>query len=277
MKCFASLCALALSAGLAAAQSSSSLALIDPNASDGSGSTRSWHPAPAVVSKPFSAIAFGGGISPLGVNMSMATNLNRYMNLRGTGNIFNYTVNNFTTNGFTANGNLNLASAGTSLDLYPFPNHGLRFSPGVLFYNQNGLTANATVAPGKSFTLNSTNYYSSAANPVTATASLGLNTRKQAFTATTGWGNMIPRRGGHWSFPVELGAAFIGSPTLNMNLAGTACDQTGVYCVDVASNQQIQANLQAQVTKYRKDLDPLKTYPIASFGLAYSFKTRSGR
>lgn len=279
MKSLASLCVLLISAASLAAQSSSSLTLIDSNESDGAGvhSMRSWHPAPSVNNRPFSHIAFGGGISPLGVNMAMATNLNRYMNLRGTGNIFNYTVNNFTTNGFTANGKLNLASAGASLDFYPFPSHGLRLTPGVLFYNQNGLAANATVAAGQSFTLNGTTYYSSVSNPVTATASLGLSTRKQAFTATTGWGNMIPRRGGHWSFPVEIGAAFTGSPTLNMSIAGTACDQTGVYCVDVAQNQQIQANLQAQVAKYRNDLDPLKVYPIASFGVAYSFSTRSGR
>ena len=264
-------------AGLAAQSFSSSLTLIDPAAggSDGS-SMRSW-PSATRNTKPFSAIAFGGGISPLGVNMAMATNLNRYMNVRGTGNIFNYTVNNFTTNGFTANGKLNLASAGASLDFYPFPSHGLRLTPGVLFYNQNGLAANATVAAGQSFTLNGTTYYSSVSNPVTATASLGLSTRKQAFTATTGWGNMIPRRGGHWSFPVEIGAAFTGSPSLNMTLAGTACDVTGVYCVDVATNQQIQANLAAQIAKYQNDLDPLKVYPIASFGVAYSFKTESGR
>jgi hypothetical protein len=275
-----SACALLLSAAALSAQSSSSsAALVDSFASEGGGaihSTRSMSPRSSSV-KPFSRVAVSGGMSALGVNLSMATNLNRYMNLRGTGNIFNYNVNNFTTNGFTANGKLNLASAGTSVDFYPFPNHGLRFSPGVLFYNQNALTANATVAPGQSFTLNDTTYYSSVSKPVTGSASLGLNTRKQAFTATTGWGNMIPRNGGHWSFPVEIGAAFIGTPSLNMNIAGVACDSTGVYCVDVAANSQIQANLQAQVAKYRKDLDPLKTYPIVSFGVAYSFKSGSGR
>jgi hypothetical protein len=279
MKRLASLCVLLASAAGLAAQSSSSLTLIDSTNSDGSGvrSMRSWHPAPVTNSKPFSSVAFGGGISPLGVNMAMATILNRYMNVRGTGNIFNYNVNNFTTNGFTANGKLNLASAGTSIDIYPFPNHGLRFSPGVLFYNQNGLTANATVAPGQSFKLNNTTYYSSTSNPVTGSASLGLNSTKPAFTATTGWGNMISRRGGHWSFPVEIGAAFTGSPSLKMKIAGTACDSTGVYCVDVAQNQQIQANLEAQITKYQNDINPLKVYPVASFGVAYSFKTRSAR
>ena len=274
--CVLSLCA---AAALSAQSSSSSQAFIDSAAADGGGAIHSMRtlPSSSRVTKPFSRVAFGGGVSALGVNMSMATNLNRYMNFRGTGNLFNYTVNNISTNGFNIGAKLNLATAGTAVDIYPFPNHGWRISPGALFYNQNTLTGSSTVAAGQSFTLNDVKYYSSAASPVTGTGTLGLNTNKQAFTATTGWGNMIPRSGGHWSFPVEIGAAFIGTPSLKMNISGIACDSTGAYCQNVATNSQIQANLQAQVAKYQKDLDPLKTYPIVSFGLAYSFKTRSGR
>jgi len=36
----------------------------------------------------------------------------------------------------------------------------------------------------------------------------------------------------------------------------------------------VQTNLQAQVNKYKSDLDPLKTFPIISFGVAYSFNLR---
>ena len=54
-------------------------------------------------------------------------------------------------------------------------------------------------------------------------AALGLNTHKPAFTMTTGWGNMIPRRGGHWSVPFEIGAAFTGAPSLNVLLSGVGC------------------------------------------------------
>jgi hypothetical protein len=276
-----SICALLLtaSANLSAQVTSSPFKFIDAMAAEGGAGIHSMRtlPPPSRPSKPFSSIAFGGGISPLGVNMAMATNLNRHMNARITGNLFNYNVNNFTTNGFSATGKLTLASAGTAIDYYPFPNHGFRISPGALFYNQNALSANATVAAGQSFKLNDVTYYSSKTNPVTGIANLGLNTNKQAFTATTGWGNMIPRRGGHLSFPLEVGAAFIGSPTLQMSIAGVACDSTGVYCIDVAKNAQLQTNFQAQVAKYKKDLDPLKTYPIVSFGVAYSFNTRSGR
>jgi hypothetical protein len=38
---------------------------------------------------------------------------------------------------------------------------------------------------------------------------------------------------------------------------------------------EIQSNLAAQVAKWNKDIEPLKTFPIASFGVAYSFGLRN--
>ena len=102
-----------------------------------------------------------------------------------------------------------------------------------------------------------------------------MNAQDPAFTITAGWGNMIPRNGGHWSFPFEIGVALIGAPGLNIALnQGQVCDSNGANCVDVATDPDVQANLQSQVAKYRNDLDPLKTYPIVSFGVAYSFRFR---
>jgi len=227
--------------------------------------------------KPFSRVAFGGGFSLMGVNLQTAVNVNRYLNLRGTGNIFNYSVSNISTNGFNVNGKVNFATAGASLDYYPFPLHGLRLSPGVIFYNQNGITASGIVAGGTKVTLNDQDYLSEAGAPLSVNANLGLNARKQAFTATAGWGNMIPRRGGRWSFPFELGGAFTGVPTLNMGLTGFACPTSdGLACsspyVDMGNNSTAQANLNAQIAKYRKDLNPLQVYPILSFGVSYALR-----
>jgi hypothetical protein len=231
--------------------------------------------ARSVNNGPLSHVAFGGGISPLGINMQAAVNLNRYMNFRGVGNVFNYTVNNISTNGLNLNGKLNFATAGASLDFYPFPNHGFRLSPGGLFYNQNTVNANVSVSGGTSFSLNGVKYYASSSNPITGTGSLGLNSSNPAFSMTAGWGNMIPRRGGHWSFPFEIGAAFVGSPNLNMALtSGQACDAQGQNCVDVATDPNLQANLQAQIQKYRTDVSPFRYYPIVNFGAAYSFRIR---
>jgi hypothetical protein len=231
--------------------------------------------------RPFSATGFGGGMSLMGVNLQAATNMNRYLNLRGTGNFFNYTANNISTNGFNLNGKVNMATAGASLDYYPFPAHGFRLSPGGLFYNQNQISAIGTPAPGKNITLNHQDFYADSVNPLTASANLGLNTRQKAFTMTTGWGNMIPRkRGGHISFPFELGAAFTGVPTLAMILSGKACTNeadaaiNGLSCVDMATNAQAQSDLAAQLAKWKSDLNPLQVYPILSFGIAYDFHAK---
>lgn len=225
--------------------------------------------------KSFSRLAFGGGISAMGVNMQAAVNANKYINLRGIGNYFTYNADNISTNGFNVDGKLNFATAGVAVDFYPFPNHGFRVSPGALFYNQNAVNANLIVESGTTLTLNDVDYTSPASDPIKGNGSVGLNTNKQAFTITTGWGNMISRGGGHLSFPFEIGAALIGKPSVDVALtSGLACDPQGLGCVNVATDPTVQANLKAQVDKYRSDLDPLRFYPILSFGVAYNFKIR---
>lgn len=214
----------------------------------------------------------------------MTTNLNQHLNLRSSGSVLNYSTN-FTASGIAADGQLNLKSAGTALDIYPF-HKGFRISPGLLFYNGNQVTATGNVAGGASFTLNNQTYYSANANattgatPVNGNAVLSLHTTKPAFTITSGWGNTLPRNG-HWSFPFEVGVALTGAPSLNVNLGGWACyDQAQTVCTDITSKTdpialEIQSNLQAQVAKWTNDIEPLKTYPIASFGVAYSFGLRN--
>lgn len=235
--------------------------------------------APAPALRPFSRLALGGGISLMGVDLQAAVNANRYMNIRATGNFFNYSLTNIGVSGFTVNGKLNLATAGASLDYYPFPNHGFRISPGLLLYNSNGASATIAASGGTSFTLNSTTYYSSAANPVTGTGSVNLHSQNPAFTVTTGWGNMISRRGGHFSIPFELGAAIVGSPTVNLALtSGQVCTspQGTEDCQNVVGDAALNTNLQAQIAKYKNDLNPFRVYPIFSIGVAYNFGIRGG-
>ena len=244
-------------------------------ATNGSAAAVETRPSVAVPEKPFSRLAFGGGISMMGINLQAATNVNRYSNVRVSGNVFGYSVDDITTNGFTANGKLDLATMGASFDVYPWPNHGFRLSPGLLVINENSLSASATVNGGESFTLNHVDYFSSSSDPIRAKAKVGLNATKPAFSMTTGWGNMISRKGGHWSFPFELGAAFVGSPSFKMSLAGTACDYSGEICMNAATDPTIQSDLTAQVAKYKKDVSPLSVYPILSFGVAYNFNIGS--
>jgi hypothetical protein len=255
-------------------------------AGQNSGASQPVSPLRSVGPTPFSRLALSGGIGAGGINMQAAVEANRYLNIRGIGNYFKYSVNNITidssggSNGINVSGNLNLATAGVSLDFYPFPNHGFRLSPGAVFYNQNNISATGVSSPGSSFTLDSQKYYSDTVDPLNVSASLGFNTREQAFSMTTGWGNMISRKGGHWSFPFELGAIFTGVPTLNINLTGNACQtladaQTnGASCVNMATDPTAQANLNGQIAKYKNDLNPLQVYPIFSFGVGYNFRIR---
>ena len=266
---------------------SSSLAYVDTETAGASSDGRATvgpPPAPAASSSPvFSRIALGAGFSSMGVQLSLTANLHDHLNLRTSGNLFGYSTS-FDASGVPADAKLSLSSAGAALDIYPFHN-GFRVSPGLLFYNGNEVTANASVPGGNSFTLNDQTYYSAKANPasgatpVSGSGAMNLHTTNPAFTITAGWGNTLPRKG-HWSFPIEAGVAFIGAPSVKANLTGWACyDPALTQCTDVNSKTDpialdIQSNLQAQVDKWAHDIEWLKTYPIASFGVAYSFGIR---
>lgn len=240
----------------------------------------------AAPPQPFSRLALGGGVGLMGINLQAATEANRYFNIRGTGNVFSYTVDNVNvsgsngSSGINVSGKLNFASAGVSLDYYPWPNHGFRLSPGVMLYNQNAISGSGVASSGSSITLGGVKYYSEGgSNAMTLNAKLGLNTHQRAFTMTTGWGNMLSRRGGHWSFPFELGAAFTGVPTVGLHITGYGCTNSadtgisgaGGSCVSMANNTSAQSNIDAQIAKYKSDLNPFQVYPIFSFGLAYNF------
>ena len=243
--------------------------------------------------EPWSRLALEGGIGIGGINMQAAVEASRYLNIRGIGNYFSYSINNLKVGGSGSSGSdinakLNFAEGGVALDYYPWPNHGFRLSPGVTFYNGNSASGTGVMASGNSITLASDKYYSEAANPMNLNASLGLNTHKQAFTITTGWGNMIPRSGGHWAFPFELGAIFTGVPTVGLNITGLGCDSkadaqnnVAANCVNMSGTTSLpgysgspQSDINAQIAKYKSDLNPLQVWPIISFGVAYNFSIR---
>lgn len=233
-------------------------------------------PPPAGLA-PFSRFAVAAGISPLGINIQGTVNVDRFMNVRAIGNIFNYSLSSINVSGFNVDGNINLATAGASLDVYPWPKHGFRISPGTLFYNKNGVSATMVATGGTSFTLNNYTYYSSPSNPVTGGGGVNLHARNAAPTITVGWGNLISRTGRHWSVPFEVGAAMIGDPVPTIAFTGgQVCSnpQGTANCQNVVGNSDLNTNLQAQLVKYQNDLQPLRFYPIVSVGVGYSFPLR---
>jgi hypothetical protein len=277
----------ACAAALAGAAALHGQELVASNtAAEGAASTRrAAQPAPAATEGPFSRLAWSEGVSSLGGNVSVVTNLGQQVNLRIAGNALIYSVNNIQTNGITLGAKANFASAQVALDIYPWQRHGFHLTPGVLAYNGNHISASANVPAGESLTLNGTTYYSAYTNPVTGATPLTgsgkvvLNRYNPTPTLTAGWGNLM-KHTGHFTFPVEIGAAFIGHPTIGLNLAGWAClDQAQTLCTNLADPTnpiavQVHQNLNTQMESWKQKLTPLSAYPIVSFGIGYSFGTR---
>jgi len=206
-------------------------------------------------------------LSSLGVGAEVAGEVTRHLNVRGGVNGFGYS-RDFDHHGVHYAGDLRWLSGEAHLDYFPFAG-GFHLSPGLLAYNGNQITGTASAAGGSSLTLNGTSYISDPANPITGTARLDF--RKVAPSFLIGFGNLVPRRGKHFSFNVEAGAAYTGLPRVNLALSGAACDTTGVNCRAISSDATIQSNVLGEQNKISHNVSLLRFYPLLSLNLGYRF------
>jgi hypothetical protein len=188
--------------------------------------------------RPFQ-VGVGVKISSLGLGLETATSLAPHFNVRAGFNGFNFSPN-ITSNGIKYAGTLAFRSGEAHLDWFPFKN-GFHISPGLL-YNDNAMSANASVPAGQTFTLNHVSYISTA-GAVSGTGSLHFN--KFDPSLLLGWGNLVPRRK-HFSISVEAGAAYQGIPRTTLGLAGNVCDLGGANCRSIASDPTVQSNVLAE-------------------------------
>ena len=213
-----------------------------------------------------SRIGIGVKVSTLGAGIDVATPLTRKLNVRGGFNMMrlNHT---FTDSGIQYNGQLQFQSAEAHFDWFPIG--GIHVSPGLLFYNGNQITANATVPGGQNFSVGGTSYQSDVVTPVTGAGK--LNFMKTAPSLMVGVGNLIPRNGRHYSFLFEAGAVYEGSARVALNLAGNVCDTTGLNCRAISSDSTVQANVLAQQVKIQHDVNPYRFFPVISLGVGFNF------
>jgi hypothetical protein len=217
--------------------------------------------------RPFSRVgmAVTGGTG--GIGIEVATPLSDHFNLRARGSYFSYYLD-FSTEGYNVTGRVLARSVNTSLDIFPFHN-GFRISPGVTLDNGNAVHGNIVIPAGQSFDLGDGTYTSAAGDPVRGAVALTLG-HKVAPSLTVGWGNLIQRRPGRFSFPVEIGVEYIGAPLVDFNLQGSVCDQNN-DCGTIAGDPTTVANVQAQKTKINNDIYPLRFFPIFSVGFGWTF------
>lgn len=215
---------------------------------------------------PFSRVGIGVKISTLGAGIEVATPLAGKFNVRGGFNMFRYS-RPFTNNGIQYQGQLQFQSAEAHLDWFLFG--GFHVSPGILFYNGNQVTANASVPGGQTFSVGGTSYESDPTAPITGTGKLDFV--KVSPSIMVGIGNLIPRNGRHYSFLFEVGGAYQGSARVALNLAGNVCDTTGTTCRAVSSDPTVLANIQAQQVKIQNDVSPYRFFPVLSLGVGFNF------
>jgi hypothetical protein len=210
----------------------------------------------------------GVKVSLLGAGIEVATPITHRTNLRAGFNMFTYS-RAFNKDGIAYDGTLGFKSVEAHYDIFPFAGR-FHISPGVLAYIGNPISANASVPGGQSFSLGGTGYYSDSTTPVTGNGKINFN--QVAPTITLGWGNLVSRReGAHFSVPFEIGVAYQGSPKATLNLAGNVCDSPGVNCRSVASDPNVQSQIQSEQAKLNSSMSFFKLYPIISIGFGYKF------
>src|SRR4051812_10242158 len=127
---------------------------------------------PRPVSNDTPRLAVGVKVGTLGVGFQVGTALGSRINVRGGANFFNY-KDSLTEDGVIYNGTLQLRSVEAKLDLFVIG--GFRVTPGLLLYNDNNVSATASVPNGTSVSFNGTRYTSNPNDPLRGTAAITFN------------------------------------------------------------------------------------------------------
>jgi hypothetical protein len=220
---------------------------------------------------PFSRIGIASHAGLGGIGVDVATAVARKFNLRAGSDFFRYSTTSVDQGADIAI-SLRMQSGHASLDWFPFGGS-FRLSPLIVFTNNNRIRATALVPPGSTITLNGQDYISSATDPLHGAGSIDFRKTSPGFTL--GFGNIVPRTGGHFSFPVEAGFYYVGQPDLKVTFTGSACDPTqpaAVGCESVNDDGGFQQSLAAFTARNKHNLSYASFFPVFSFGFGYSFK-----
>lgn len=205
-----------------------------------------------------------------GVGLDIAEPLGLHFNARVGGEFFRYT-GDFTSDGAQINADLAVGGGKVALDYFPWHN-GFHVSPQLRLFNQTAANVKVIVPAGQQISLNGQDYVSSSTDPLRGQGY--VDTKKTAVGVTIGYGNLSPRYGARWSFPVEVGFYYIGQPNLTVTFTGSACDPkfpAAVGCQKVETDPGFQADLKRFIARQNHNLSYASFFPVASFGVGYRF------
>ncbi len=221
----------------------------------------------------FSAVGLDSHVGVGGIGFDVATPVGRRFNIRAGSDFFGYSTT-FEEQGAHIAAQIRMQSAHASLDWFPFGG-GFRLSPLLVFADENRARATAVIPPGETLTLDSQNFVSSANDPLHGAGSVDF--RKVGPGFSFGFGNIVPRRGSHFSFPVEAGFYYIGQPGLRVAFTGSACDPdvpADISCEPINQDPSFQRSLAAFIARNQHNLSYASYFPIFSFGFGYSIRAQ---
>jgi hypothetical protein len=217
---------------------------------------------------PFTHLGTGVTVGTTGVGVEAAVPYGAYWNIRAGVSYLGYSWT-FKTGTSPVDGHLRLGGARVGVDWFPLAG-GFHVSLGVLVPNLTQATAHLNLQPGKTLTIEGADYTTDATNPFRGTAHSEL--RPVAPVLTVGWGNLIPRNyHQRWSFPIEIGAAYEGAPTVHVSFTGNVCT-AGQGCGPAASDAGFNQNLNTALRDVNSNLNRYARFlPIISAGVGYRF------
>ena len=259
--------------GLPATSSSSSYSAEDSFATPAAAAAASASaPAAPEASQggPFSGLGVGVKVGVAGIGFDVATPIvPTRLNLRGGATFFSYNLNLTTGDNLNAAGTLTLRNSGVMVDWFPFRGS-FRLSGGATVYNNKGFSGSLDVPDGSSFTLGSNKYY--AEGPLVGTGVFKLG-GSAGGRVSFGFGNLVPKKGHHFSFDTELGIEFVSKPTVAIGFTGNVCTQAqGKGCEspeNAATNPGFTTDVASEQAKLQTDVNFLSFYPIVSVGVGW--------
>ena len=259
--------------GLPATSSSSSYSAEDSFAAPAAAAAASAAaPAAPEASQggPFSGLGVGVKVGVAGIGFDVATPIvPTRLNLRGGATFFSYNLSETTSDNLVVNGTLKLQNSGVMVDWFPFRGS-FRLSGGATVYNNKGVTATLNEPSGSSFTLGNDRYYADGPLVGTGVFKLGGNAGGRV---SFGWGNLVPKKGHHFSFDTELGIEFVSKPTVTLGFTGLVCPSAqGASCEspqNAATNPTVISDVASEQAKLQSDVNFLSFYPIVSVGIGW--------
>lgn len=232
--------------------------------------------SPAPAAEPAAATTERGGIRGVGIGARVSTlgagleavfGLHERVNLRLQGNAFNYD-DTLEEDGVRYDGKLKLQTFGALVDLHPFAG-GLRLTAGA-FQNGNKIDLNASCVSS-----------CEVGDLTISSASPGDNPRLfgradfKSFAPYVGFGYGNAMRGAPLHFAFDMGVLIQGSSRIDLDASGTATvtdNNTGMTTTrDLATDPQVQAELQKEARSAEDDTKEFKYYPVISLTLGYRF------